>query len=210
MDHPSKECFNCIRSISLILDYLPRFHCLWNIDSNQQLDFSINFLQLDVIQIWPFFQVLLSQQINFWDGIVVCVYTFGRSIYALPSVLLTSNPVSSWHFTGLSCPMVFRVISVMRPLEFSWFMRFSVQNVAELPGSRKAWMILFPFATLPWTGTTAIAQSLLARVAQLAEIGATEAVNRGFSGVSEFRWSLLLWVNTANVLQCGVFGSPFF
>ena len=66
----------------------------------------------------------------------------------------------------LICPVVRRRISVLRPLAFNGLLSLSVQNVPELPGSRKAWVSadLLPFGALTCTGTIDRAQSLPVQV----------------------------------------------
>ena len=85
--------------------------------------------------------------------------------------------------------------SILRPLAFSWCMMFSGQKVAELSGSRKAYirMVLLPLATLTWTGTIAKAHSLLAPVAWSADASALLRVLVVVEDVfSEGRWSEFL------------------
>lgn len=62
-----------------------------------------------------------------------------------------------WLWTSFSCPIVRSKMSVFLPLKFSVLMIFSVQKVAELPGSIKTYVSItwVPFLDLIFTGTMA-------------------------------------------------------
>ncbi len=64
--------------------------------------------------------------------------------------------------TGFSCPIVRRRISVFLLYKFKSLINVSVQNVAELPGSIKAYVFttLSHFFDLIFTGTMARMHSL--------------------------------------------------
>ena len=91
----------------------------------------------------------------FVTGIVFCVNTFGRGMNLSCSSPETSSPVMICDGTHLSWPMVRSRMRVLLPLMLSCSINPSVQNVAVLPLSRKAYvsMVLSLVLLLILTGT---------------------------------------------------------
>ena len=92
-----------------------------------------------------------------------CEYTSESSTNWLLSKLLISSPVTMRVVTIDSFPIVRSEMLTLRPFMFSWFISDSVAKVAELPGSKNAYVVtvFVPFCDLMHTGTIERTQSSL-------------------------------------------------
>ena len=88
----------------------------------------------------------------------LCVNTFGKSMKLVSSSLHTSRSemaklFMSFGYSCLSCPIVLISICVGFCLTLSFLCRSSAQNVALLPGSKKAYVSTHLSLLLIFTGT---------------------------------------------------------
>lgn len=57
--NPARQGFSCKRAIVIAIYHLPWLHKFGHICINQEINISINAWQTYILQMWPFFQILL-------------------------------------------------------------------------------------------------------------------------------------------------------